>query len=92
MQPRVLLLDEPFSALDRDLRGQLARLIRGLVDELAVPALFVTHNLGEARALADRVVKIAGGTIVERGTPAELLPKTGGVDPDDLDQLTSSAG
>lgn len=90
MQPRVVLLDEPFSALDRELRGQLARLVRDLVDELAVPMLFVTHNVGEARALGDWVVRMHAGAIVERGTPAEVLPRTSVVDnareeADDLD-------
>jgi molybdate transport system ATP-binding protein len=91
MQPSVILLDEPFSALDRDLRIQLARLVRDLVDELGVPLLFVTHNLGEARALGDWIVRLERGAIVARGTPAELLPRSvaGAVDAatedDDLD-------
>jgi molybdate transport system ATP-binding protein len=91
MQPKAILLDEPFSALDRDLRVQLARLVRDLVDELAVPLLFVTHNLGEARALGDWVVRLQAGTIVERGTPAQILPRSGAVErslessADDLD-------
>jgi molybdate transport system ATP-binding protein len=93
MAPRVLLLDEPFSALDRDLRGQLARLVRALVDELGVPLLFVTHNIGEARALADRVVRIDAGVIVERGTPAEVLPRTSAVhDMDDTPMPELKAG
>jgi molybdate transport system ATP-binding protein len=91
MQPRIVLLDEPFSALDRELRGQLARLVRDLVDELGVPMLFVTHNVGEARALGDWVVRMHAGGIVERGTPAEILPRSSVVDTatredaDDLD-------
>jgi molybdate transport system ATP-binding protein len=76
MQPKTILLDEPFSALDRDLRVQLARLVRELVDELAVPLVFVTHNVGEARALGDWVVRLEAGRIVERGTPAEVLPRS----------------
>jgi molybdate transport system ATP-binding protein len=77
MQPRVILLDEPFSALDRDLRVQLARLVRELVDELGVPLVFVTHNLGEARALGDWIVRLEAGAITARGTPDELLPRSG---------------
>jgi molybdate transport system ATP-binding protein len=73
MAPRLILLDEPFSALDRELRTQLARLVRQLVDEIAVPMLFVTHNLGEARALGDRAVRLAEGRVLARGTPAEIL-------------------
>jgi molybdate transport system ATP-binding protein len=73
MQPRVILLDEPFSALDRDLRVQLAALVRDLVDELQVPLVHVTHSTGEARVLADRVVRIERGRIVAEGTPLEVL-------------------
>jgi molybdate transport system ATP-binding protein len=63
MQPQVMLLDEPFSALDRDLRVQLAGEVRALVDELGIPALFVTHHHGEADALGDRVVSLTAGRI-----------------------------
>jgi molybdate transport system ATP-binding protein len=77
MEPAVILLDEPFSALDRALRVQLATLVRDLVDELNVPLLHVTHSTGEARALADRVVRIEHGRVVAEGTPAEILGKPG---------------
>jgi molybdate transport system ATP-binding protein len=73
IDPRVILLDEPFSALDRDLRIQLARLVRDLVDELAIPVIQVTHNHGEARAMGDRLLRMAGGSITERGTVEEVL-------------------
>jgi molybdate transport system ATP-binding protein len=72
MTPRVILLDEPFSALDRKLRIQLATLVRSLVDELGLPLLQVTHNVGEARALGDRVLRMEAGQIVARGG-VELL-------------------
>lgn len=72
MTPRVILLDEPFSALDRKLRVQLATLVRGLVDELEIPLIQVTHNVGEARALGDRVLRMSAGRIVARGG-VELL-------------------
>ena len=77
MQPAAILLDEPFSALDRELRVQLARLVRGLVDELGVPLLFVTHNIGEARALGDHVIRLQAGKIVEQGSPSDVLPRIG---------------
>jgi ABC-type sulfate/molybdate transport systems ATPase subunit len=77
MAPQAVLLDEPFSALDRELRLQLATLVRGLVDELRVPLLFVTHNHGEARALGDQVLRMNAGKIVERGTPREILGGAG---------------
>lgn len=77
MTPRVILLDEPFSALDRELKRPLIALVRDLVREQGVPAIAVTHSLGEARGLADRVVRIAGGQVVADGTPAELLSRAG---------------
>lgn len=73
MDPRVILLDEPFSALDRDLRIQLATLVRRLVDELDIPAVQVTHNQGEARAMGDRVLRMSAGQITERGTVDDVL-------------------
>jgi molybdate transport system ATP-binding protein len=77
MEPHVILLDEPFSALDRALRLQLVTLVRELVDELEVPLLHVTHSHGEARALADRVVRIEHGKVVATGAPIEVLGKPG---------------
>lgn len=71
--PRLVLLDEPFSALDRDLRAQLTSLVRELVAELGVPLVHVTHSVAEARLLADQVVRIERGKIVARGTAAEVL-------------------
>jgi molybdate transport system ATP-binding protein len=73
-QPRVILLDEPFSALDRELRIQLAGEVRAMVQDLGVPAIFVTHNHGEIRALGDRVFRLERGQIVAEGTADELLP------------------
>ena len=77
MEPQAILLDEPFSALDRDLRVQLASLVRDLVDELSVPLLHVTHSTGEARALADRVVQLERGRVIAEGSPAEVLGRPG---------------
>jgi len=71
--PRLVLLDEPFSALDRELRAQLCRLVRELVGELGVPAVHVTHSVAEARQLADRVILIHRGKVIATGTPAEVL-------------------
>lgn len=71
--PRLILLDEPFSALDRELRAQLTRLVRELVAELGVPLVHVTHSVAEARQLADQVVRIERGAIVARGTADEVL-------------------
>ena len=71
--PRLVLLDEPFSALDRDLRAQLIALVRELAAELAVPIIHVTHSVAEARLLADQVVRLEHGRVVARGTVAEVL-------------------
>ena len=59
--PRLVLLDEPFSAMDRDLRLQLATDVRGYVDEAKLPLIHVTHHRNEARAIADRVVLLEPG-------------------------------
>jgi len=72
-QPKLLLLDEPFSALDRDLRRQLTTLVRELVGELGIPLVHVTHSIAEARQLADQVVRIERGKVVARGAAAEVL-------------------
>ena len=71
--PRLLLLDEPFSALDRELRAQLTALVRELVAELRVPLVHVTHSVAEARQLADQVVRLERGAVVARGTAGEVL-------------------
>jgi molybdate transport system ATP-binding protein len=71
--PRLILLDEPFSALDRDLRAQLTALVRELVAEVGVPLVHVTHSVAEARRLGDRVIRIEKGRVVAHGTPDEVL-------------------
>lgn len=71
--PRLMLLDEPFSALDRELRAQLTALVRELVAELGVPLVHVTHSVAEARLLADQVVRIERGKVVARGPAGDVL-------------------
>jgi len=78
--PQLILLDEPFSALDRELRAQLTALVRELVAELRVPLVHVTHSVAEARLLADQVVRIERGGVVARGTPAEVLANVTSLD------------
>lgn len=68
----VLLLDEPLGALDRPLRARLTTDLRALVRELGVAAVHVTHDQQEALAIADRVVLLRAGRIVQIGTPAEV--------------------
>ncbi len=72
-KPRVLLLDEPFSALDRDLRHQLSQLVVDLVKEINIPALQVTHNHSEAAAMGQRILRMSKGRIVEDGSVEEVL-------------------
>jgi thiamine transport system ATP-binding protein len=60
-RPRLLLLDEPFGALDRDLRERLGAEVRDLLRSLGVPAVHVTHDAGEAALVADRVLELAPG-------------------------------
>jgi len=78
--PGLILLDEPFSALDRDLRAQLTKLVRELVAELGVPLVHVTHSVAEARLLADQVLRIERGAVVARGTAAEVLANITDID------------
>ncbi len=63
LRPRVLLLDEPFSQLDADLRGEMRRLVRELHDETDLTTLFVTHDQEEAVELADRVALMLDGRL-----------------------------
>jgi molybdate transport system ATP-binding protein len=81
--PRLLLLDEAFSALDRALRLELAADVRRLVDELGIPAILVTHHRMEARALADRLVLLADGRVTEQGPLAAIWPRVALVRSDD---------
>jgi molybdate transport system ATP-binding protein len=78
--PELILLDEPFSALDRDLRAQLTSLVRELVAEAKVPLVHVTHSVAEARRLADQVVRIDRGKVVARGVPDEVLANVTSID------------
>ncbi|MGV8885475.1 MAG: ATP-binding cassette domain-containing protein [Microbacteriaceae bacterium] len=71
-RPRVLLLDEPLSALDAKVRVQLRDEIRRIQTELGITTLFVTHDQEEALAVADRVAVMREGVIEQIGTPEEL--------------------
>ncbi|CAM3801576.1 sulfate ABC transporter ATP-binding protein [Bordetella sputigena] len=72
VEPRVLLLDEPFGALDAKVRKELRRWLRRLHDELHVASVFVTHDQEEALEVADRVVVMNAGRIEQVGTPREV--------------------
>ena len=72
IEPKVLLLDEPFGALDAKVRKELRRWLRQLHDEIHVTTLFVTHDQEEALEVADRVAILRDGRIEQIGTPEEI--------------------
>ncbi len=72
-EPKVLLLDEPFSAVDAPARQSLYRELAALRETLSTPMVLVTHDLGEARRLADRVVILDAGRSLQTGTPAQVF-------------------
>jgi polar amino acid transport system ATP-binding protein len=72
MRPKLMLFDEPTSALDPELVGDVLAVMRGLARE-GMTMVVVTHEMGFAREVADTVVFMDGGVIVEAGTPAEVL-------------------
>ena len=71
-RPRLLLLDEPLAALDRSLRERLLADLRSVLTSTGTTALFVTHDQGEAFAVADRVAVMRSGSIRQQGTPREV--------------------
>lgn len=73
VEPKVLLLDEPFGALDAKVRAELRRWLRDLHDRLHVTSVFVTHDQEEALEVADRVVVMNQGRIEQTGTPDEVF-------------------
>jgi len=83
-QPRLMLMDEPFGALDPVTRDQLATTIRALHDRLGLTTILVTHDMAEALLTADRVLVMASGRIVGDATPAALLAGKGGAEADAL--------
>ncbi len=72
VEPKVLLLDEPFGALDAKVRKELRRWLRRLHDEVHVTSVFVTHDQDEAMEVADRVVVMNQGRIEQQGAPDEV--------------------
>ncbi|UFS69174.1 sulfate ABC transporter ATP-binding protein [Geomonas sp. RF6] len=75
VQPQVLLLDEPFGALDAKVRLELRRWLRKLHDEIHVTSVFVTHDQEEALEVADRIVVMNSGRIEQQGTPSEVYDR-----------------
>ena len=72
VEPKVLLLDEPFGALDAKVRKELRRWLRRLHDDLHVTSIFVTHDQEEALEVADRVVLMNSGSVEQIGSPQEV--------------------
>ena len=72
VQPKMLLLDEPFGALDAKVRQELRRWLRRLHDEIGVTSVFVTHDQDEALEVADQIVVMREGHIEQIGTPEEV--------------------
>ena len=73
MQPKLMLFDEPTSALDPELVGEVLDVMKSLAREERMTMIVVTHEIGFAREVADRVVFMDGGVILEEGTPAQII-------------------
>ena len=74
-EPRLLLLDEPFSALDAPARTAARRLVRSLVRETGTPMLLVTHDPTEALTMAEHLVVVEGGVVTQQGPPGEVTAR-----------------
>src|SRR5689334_23663387 len=73
MEPKLMLFDEPTSALDPELVGEVLDVMRGLAVDMGMTMVVVTHEIGFAREVADTVVSMDGGVVVETGDPAQVL-------------------
>lgn len=73
LKPKVMLFDEPTSALDPYLVGEVLNVIKGIVKDHDTTMLIVTHEMGFAKEVADRIIFMDGGYIVEEGTPQEIF-------------------
>jgi peptide/nickel transport system ATP-binding protein/oligopeptide transport system ATP-binding protein len=73
VQPKLIICDEPVSALDVSIQAQILNLILNLRDNLGVTFVFITHDLNVVRAISDRIIVMSEGKIVEEGSPSELF-------------------
>ena len=73
VEPRLVLMDEPTGGLDVSVQARLLDLMRGLVADLGLAAVIVTHDLGVARLLAHRLMVMQGGKVVEHGLTDRVL-------------------
>ncbi|MCL1144232.1 ABC transporter ATP-binding protein [Shewanella gaetbuli] len=74
-EPAVLLLDEPFSAVDRETRERLYIELARLKSQLSIPVIMVTHDIHEAQLLADKMILISQGVMLQQGKPFEVLSR-----------------
>ena len=72
MDPEIMLFDEPTSALDPEMVGEVLNVMKDLADN-GMTMIIVTHEMGFAREVADRVLFIDEGVVMEQGTPAEIF-------------------
>lgn len=75
VEPKILLLDEPFGALDAKVRADLRRWLRKLHDEIHITSVFVTHDQEEALEVSDKIVVMSKGEIQQVGTPVDVYEK-----------------
>jgi len=76
-EPRILLLDEPLSALDKNLREEMKFWIKDLQSTLGITTIYVTHDQGEALTMSDRIAVMNQGRIAQLGTPQEIYQRPG---------------
>jgi molybdate transport system ATP-binding protein len=81
-EPRLLLLDEPLAGVDAALRGRILPYLLRIRETLAIPFLYVTHNAGEARAVAESALVLRAGEVLHAGTPEEALEAMAREDPE----------
>ncbi len=74
-EPKLLLLDEPFSALDENLREDMRSLVLQLREEFHMTVILVTHDRGEALSMSDRIALLFGGQLIQTGTPREIYSR-----------------
>ncbi|MBZ0156417.1 MAG: ATP-binding cassette domain-containing protein [Alphaproteobacteria bacterium] len=83
-RPEVLLLDEPFSALDNPVRLEMRTLLKEVRSVFSIPVVLVTHDLSEASSLADRLIVYAAGRVVQTGTPGEVFRNPASIEVENL--------
>jgi ABC-type microcin C transport system duplicated ATPase subunit YejF len=73
LKPKLVVLDEPTSALDREVQKQIVELLRNLQSQNSLSYLFISHDLAVVRAVADHIMVMKNGQLVEQGTPSEII-------------------